>query len=40
LIAMVIFVETSRVLCLVRSAVRGNHSLLSEFNTWAQADGP
>ena len=35
---MVIFAETSRVLRLVRSPVRGNHSLLSAFNTWALAD--
>ena len=39
-IAMVIFVETSRVLRLVRSPVRGNHSLLSAFNTCALADHP
>jgi hypothetical protein len=35
---MVIFVETSRVICLIASPVRGNHSLLLVFDTCRQGD--
>ena len=35
---MVIFVETSRVILLIASPVRGKHSLLPEFDTCAQGD--